>query len=168
MGFQMNLQTDRLKLRPSKLIDVPALFEFMGDREAMKFTQVEASMRTCRRRVAVHEWFRRRNGYAPWTVVNKSDNRIIGWGGLYDDPFDPDWGVEVGYFFHPSVWGQGLATELVCSSLELADNNLRLPMVSAFAHRENAGSRRVLEKNGFQVVKFVPEMERLLFKRVAP
>jgi ribosomal-protein-alanine N-acetyltransferase len=33
----------------------------------------------------------------------KSDKRIVGWGGLYDDPFDSGWGVEVGYFFHPSA-----------------------------------------------------------------
>ncbi len=100
--------------------------------------------------------------------MNKSDNRVVGWGGLYDDPFDPGWGIEVGYFFHPPVWGQGLATELVRASVEIADNALNLPMVSAFAHRENIGSQRVLEKNGFQLVRFVPEMERLLYQRAAP
>jgi ribosomal-protein-alanine N-acetyltransferase len=42
---------------------------------------------------------------------------------------------------------------------------LHLPAVSAFARRDNAGSRRVLEKAGFAVVRFLPEMDRLLYRR---
>ena len=84
----MDLETSRLILRRPRLTDVPALFEFLGDVEAMQHTHAHASQRECRRRVAVHEWHRRINGYAPWTILTKSDGRIIGWGGLYDDPFD--------------------------------------------------------------------------------
>jgi len=81
--------------------------------------------------------------------VARADARIIGWGGLYDDPFDPGWGVEVGYYFDPAAWGHGFATELVAAAVSLADNVLRLPELRAFAHPENVGSRRVLEKTGF-------------------
>jgi RimJ/RimL family protein N-acetyltransferase len=35
----------------------------------------------------------------------------------------------------------------------------------AFAHPENAGSRRLLEKAGFRILRFVPEMERVLYLR---
>ena len=76
----------------------------------------------------------------------KADGRIIGWGGLYQDPFDPGWGVEVGYSFHPAAWGRGYASELTATCTEIADNVLRLPEVRAFAHRDNLASRRVLEK----------------------
>jgi len=50
--------------------------------------------------------------------------------------------------------------------MNLADHVLRLPQVSAFAHLGNSGSRRVLEKAGFEVVRFVPEMDRLLYRRL--
>lgn len=159
----MNIQTARLVLRRPRLADVPSLFEFLGDAEAMRYTHAATSLRECRRRVAVHEWRRRRDGYAPWTIV--ADNRIIGWGGLYDDPFDPGWGVEVGYFFHPAAWGQGYATELMEACTSLADDVLQLSQVRAFARLENVASRRVLEKAGFEVVRFVPEMERFLYRR---
>ncbi|MFL6808593.1 MAG: GNAT family N-acetyltransferase [Bradyrhizobium canariense] len=161
----MSIETRTLILRRPTLSDVPALFEFLGDPHAMRHTHVDASLRHCRRRVAAHEWRRRQDGYAPWTVVSKANGRIIGWGGLYDDPFEPGWGVEVGYFFHPAAWGRGYATELVSACLATADHELRLPMVSAFAHTENTGSRRVLEKAGFEVVRFVSEMDRLLYRR---
>ena len=70
----------------------------VGNAEAMRYTRCDASPRDCRRRVAVHEWRRRRDGYAPWTVMTKDDGRIVGWGSLYNDPFDTGWGIEVGYF----------------------------------------------------------------------
>lgn len=161
----MSIETSRLILRSPTLADVPRLFEFLGDAEAMRYTHADGSLRDCRRRVAVHERQRCRNGYAPWTIVTKEDARIIGWGGLYDDPLDQRWGVEVAYFFDPAVWGRGYATELTRACTSLADIVLRLPEVRAFARPENAGSRRVLEKTGFEVVRFIPEMERLLYRQ---
>jgi RimJ/RimL family protein N-acetyltransferase len=145
---------------------VRALFEFLGDAAAMRHTHVDASLRECRRRIAAHDRQRRRDGFGPWTVVTKSDGRIIGWGGLYTDPFDPGWGPEVAYFFRRDAWGRGYASELVAASLDIADNLLELPEVSGFARPENAASRRVLEKAGFELVRFVPELDRWLYRRV--
>lgn len=165
MGTGLQIETPRLLLRPSRLSDVPALFEFLGNRESMKHTHTDETPAACRRRIAVHEWRRRRDGYAPWTIVRRGDGKVIGWGGLYDDPFEPGWGCEIGYFFNPNAWGCGYASELVATAMNLADRELRLPEVRAFAHPENAGSRKVLEKAGFRVVRFIPEMNRFLFSR---
>jgi ribosomal-protein-alanine N-acetyltransferase len=164
----MSIETTRLILRPPVLADVPMLFQFLGDAEATRYTRCDVSLRRCRRRIAVHEWRRRRDGYAPWTITTKADGRIIGWGGLYDDPFDPGWGVEIGYHFYPAAWGKGYATEMASACLAMADDVLRLPEVSAFARPENVASRRVLEKVGFEQVRFVPEMERFLYRRRRP
>ena len=164
----MHLETARLILRRPTLGDVPSLFTFLGDAEAMRYTHKDSSIRQCRRRIAVHERRRQRDGYSPWTIRAKEDGRIVGWGGLYVDPFDPGWGVEVGYSFHPRVWGRGLATELVAACMDLADRVLLLPEISAFAHEENVGSRRVLEKSGFEPVRYLPEMDRMLFRRSRP
>ncbi len=142
-----------------------ALFAFLGDPQAMRHTHADATLRDCRRRVAVHEWQRRRHGYAPWTIVARAERRIIGWGGLYQDPFDPGWGVEIGYFFEPRAWGRGYASELAAACTDLADRVLQLPAIAAFAHSDNLGSRRVLEKAGFQPIRHVPEMSRLLYRR---
>jgi len=162
---RMGIETSRLVLRRPILADVPRLFEFLGDVEAMRYTHADVALRECRRRVAVHERRRRRDGYAPWTVVTKADARIVGWGGLYNDPFNPGWGVEVGYYFDPAAWGHGYATELTAACTSLADDVLALPEVRAFARPANVSSRRVLEKAGFEAVRFVPEMERFLYRR---
>ena len=134
----------------------------------MWHTHADTTLAACRRRVAVHEWHRRRDGFAPWTVISRDDSRIIGWGGLYNDPFDPGWGIEVGYYFHPQAWGVGYASELLAACIGLADSTLHLPMVGAFAHADNAGSRRVLIKSGFEAIRFVPELDRTYYRRVRP
>ncbi|WP_408914458.1 GNAT family N-acetyltransferase [Brucella pseudogrignonensis] len=148
-----------------KLSDVPRLFEFLGDPVAMQYTLVDASLKDCRRRIAIHEWKRRIDGCAPWTILSKASNQIIGWGGLYDDPFDPGWGVELGYYFHPSAWGQGFGSELAAAALEEAEQELKLPKVGAFARPENKASLHVLEKAGFKVIRFVPDFERFFLER---
>jgi hypothetical protein len=63
----------------------------------------------------------------PWTIAAKEDSRIIGWGGLSNDPFDPSWVGEVGYSFHPSAWGKGYGSELASACMDMADRVLALP-----------------------------------------
>ena len=80
MLFRMERETDRLWLRPTRMSDAPALFSFLGDAAAMRHTHSFADLRACRRHLAAHEWQRRRRGYAPWTLVEKAGQAIIGWG----------------------------------------------------------------------------------------
>ena len=162
------LETPRLLLRLPRPSDAPAFYAFLGDPVAMRFTPHHASLRECRRRLAVFEWQRRRSGYAPWAVTAKAGGHIVGRAGLYDDPFDPGWGVELGYSFHPAAWGLGYATEVARACLAWADEVRNFAEVRAFTHPDNAASRRVLEKSGFRPVRFVPELDRLLHARAHP
>lgn len=82
----------------------------------------------------MHEWFRRRDGFAPWVVRLRKTGRIIGWGGLYTDPFDPGWGPELGYYLAPAAWGQGLGRELAMAALEYARGMTPIKELTAFAH----------------------------------
>jgi len=142
----MPIETARLKLRPPGLTDAAPLFEFLGDATAMQYTMRQASLRDCRRYLAAHERQRRRVGCAPWVIVEKEAGAAIGFGGLYEDPFDPGWGVEVGYFFAPAAWGKGYATELTLFCVALARQQARWPMLCAFAHPQNIASQKVLLK----------------------
>jgi [ribosomal protein S5]-alanine N-acetyltransferase len=158
------IETPRLVLRPPRLSDADALFSFLGDPAAMRFTQVRNSLRDCRRYLALHERRRAKNGCAPWVVQAKHDGKIVGFGGLYDDPFDPGWGVELAYFFAPSARGHGFATELGRASLDYADARGTWDSIAAFANPHNAPSQSVLRKLGFRHERFVPEMNRDLYR----
>ncbi len=159
------VETARLLLRPPRAIDLPALFAILGDRRTMRHTHAQRSPATCAAHVWTHERQRRRLGYAPWVIATRADGRIIGWGGLYNDPFDAGWGVELGYFLARHAWGHGYASELAGACMALADGTLHLRQVRGFASPRNRGSRRVLEKAGFTVTGYVPTMHRLLFSR---
>lgn len=156
-------ETERLLLRRPRLADAAAILRFFGDADAMRYTFKLADLRACRRHIAGHQCQRRKTGYGPWTLVEKARGEVIGFGGLYDDPFDPGWGIEVGYHFLPSAWGKGYASELTSHCVRYARDQLGVRAISAFAHRDNAASRRVLTKAGFDEVRFVAGMDRYLY-----
>jgi len=159
----MWLETDRLLLRRPLLSDAADLQSILGDEDAMRYTRRMASLREWRRHIAGHERQRRKLGYGPWLVVERASRSIIGFGGLYDDPFEVGWGIEVSYQFAKTAWGNGYATELAEFCLQLAHERLGLTEVSAFAHPDNAASQRVLAKTGFERQRFISEMNRYLF-----
>lgn len=140
--------------------DIDALYEIQGNRAHMTNTYWAES------RAASSDWLRRyavgltAYGYAPWTVVLRAQQRIVGWGGLNVDPNAPGWGTEVSYFIHPAYAGLGLATELVVASLAYGFADLELPAIGAFASPANAASLRVLEKCGFRLLGYEPTLER--------
>ncbi len=159
------IETARLVLRPPRPRDVPALYAILGDRRAMRQTHAQRSLVACGLYARAHEKQRRRLGYAPWVIATRRDGTIIGWGGLYDDPFDPGWGVELAYFLARGARGHGYASELAAACIALADGRLCLARVRGFAMPRNRFSRRVLKKAGFVAIGYVPAMRRLLFSR---
>ena len=134
----------------------------------MRFTYVAPSLVECARRLRTHEALRAGNGFAPWVAILRGEDRVVGWGGLGVDPFDPGWGPEVSYFFHPAQWGRGLATELVRASVQEAFEALALPSLGAFARPDNAASIRVLEKCGFRLLRYEPALERNHYELAHP
>jgi len=158
-------ETARLRLRHSRLADAPALLEIFRDVEAQRYTLHFGSLGECRRHIAVHDRHRRRIGCGPWTVTEKESGRVIGWGGLYEDPFDRRFGIEVAYSFARSAWGRGFAGELVAHALAVARDDLGLSEIVAFSHEGNAGSRRVLERAGFVFERYLADMDRNLYRK---
>jgi [ribosomal protein S5]-alanine N-acetyltransferase len=156
-------ETYRLLLRPPRLVDAEALFAFLGDPVAMRFTTMHADLVTCRRHIESHVFQTKLVGFGPWTVVQKASDEIVGFGGLYEDPFDAGWGPEVAYHFAPSAWGKGYAAELTCHCLRFGHDHLGLSEIRAFAHPDNLASRRVLAKSGFREDRFMRKMNRFLY-----
>ncbi|MBA3027819.1 MAG: GNAT family N-acetyltransferase [Desulfobacteraceae bacterium] len=156
----MNLETESLVFRQFKRDDVVPLYEIQCDQESMQYTYVAKSLDDSRSRLIAYAEQFERLGYAPWTVLLKSNLKIIGWGGLNIDPFDPGWGTEIAYFFHPDYWGKGYATQLVQIALNIGLNELGLSEINAYAHKDNIASIRVLEKCGFLFQRFEPKLGR--------
>jgi ribosomal-protein-alanine N-acetyltransferase len=156
----MNFETKSLVLRPFKKDDIVPLYKIQCDRDSMRYTYIAKSLDDSRSRLMAYAEQFDSLGYAPWTILLKSNLKIIGWGGLNIDPFDPGWGIEIAYFFHPDYWGKGYATQLVQIALNIGFTNLGIREINAYAHKDNIASIRVLEKCGFLFQRFEPKLER--------
>lgn len=154
------VETQRLTLRAFRTEDIDPIYAIQRDQEAMRYTYTAPSRADCAHRLRTYAALESTLGFAPWTVVLRAEDCVIGWGGLSIDPFDPGWGVEVSYAFHPAYWGQGYATELVRASIQHGFDTLALPTIGAFVQPENGASARVLEKCGFARVGYEAQLAR--------
>lgn len=159
----MGYETNRLELRVPRLSDAESVFSILGDAASRPYTFSLSNVKECQRYIAAFECSRRKHGFGPWVVIEKASGAIIGFGGLYEDPCNPDWGPEIGYHFARSVWGRGFATEIARLAVDVAQNEHAISRLRAFAHPDNKGSQAVLLKSGFRQERLIPEMDRLLF-----
>ncbi|MCC3302637.1 GNAT family N-acetyltransferase [Arthrobacter sp. zg-Y895] len=83
-----------------------------------------------------------------FTLAVLFQDRLVGTAAVWTTSAS-DRNGELGYTLAHDVWGQGLATEAAALLLGHAFGPMGLVRVEATCHPGNAGSVRVLEKNGF-------------------
>ncbi len=88
-------------------------------------------------------------GWSFWAVEERLTGSLIGDCGL--QPLEhrgPE--VELGYDFHPRVWGHGLATEAATAVMTQAFDALEIDRVVAVVKPDHVASQRVLKKAGLR------------------
>lgn len=89
------------------------------------------------------------HGFGQWLFRDRATGAMVGRGGPQHTMASGRDEIELGWVIVPERWGQGLATELACASLEVAFGPLALREVIAYTQPNNLASRRVMEKSGF-------------------
>ncbi|MDX5592170.1 GNAT family N-acetyltransferase [Pseudovibrio sp. SPO723] len=90
-----------------------------------------------------------RMGQALFAIRMKNTGRLIGAIGY--GPLAEDGGtLHLGYWIGEPFWGQGYATEAAHAVVDFAFSNGGVNELTAACRVNNPGSRRVLEKSGFQ------------------
>jgi RimJ/RimL family protein N-acetyltransferase len=126
-----------------------------GDPVVRRWTGGPSTLEETRAIVARYIDTHERHGYAYWAVTELASGTLVGEAGLKPlDDAGPE--VELGYAFRQASWGRGYATEISRAILKRAFGELELERVYATARPENAGSRNVLAKLGFQTVPRPP------------
>lgn len=150
-----DIETERLRLRMPGPDDLDELMPILADPEVMKYLGVEAGTTLSRAETEnllgkmIQAWGER--GWGRWMVVNKENNKVIGFCGyrsLEDTP-------ELLYVFAKSVWGRGLATEAARASLRYGFEELRFPRIIAATRHAHAASISVMKKIGMNYEKDV-------------
>ena len=148
------IETERLILRPMEEADIDPLLEVFSDPLVMAcFGVAPFDREQMERWVARNLDHQRRYGYGLFSVIRKSDGKLIGDCGLEV----MDEGFELGYDLRSDAWKQGFATEAALAVRDYAYTTLGLDRLVSLIRTGNAASERVAAKAGMGLEK---EVER--------
>jgi [ribosomal protein S5]-alanine N-acetyltransferase len=89
-----------------------------------------------------------RYGFGLLRVELKETGVPIGLCGLLKRETLPE--PDLGFAFFPEYWSSGYATEASAAAIEFGQQTIGLTRILGITSPDNAGSKRVLEKNGFK------------------
>jgi [ribosomal protein S5]-alanine N-acetyltransferase len=147
------INTTRLVVTPRRTEDLQAFFAMSSDAETMHFIRPPETLEALLERMErVDSYAAQHPGFGSLRIGLRPDDRFVGNAVVRHADFDPHREVEIGYMIHKSLWGQGLATELVSALSAYVLDTLGRDRVVAYIHPQHYASKRVLEKNGFTVL----------------
>lgn len=148
------IETERLYFRELAESDDVGMFSLDSDPEVHEFLG-KKPVKTIEEAREVIRFIRQQyidNGIGRWAIIEKETGSFIGWGAF---KFVTDLVnghinyYDLGYRFIKSAWGKGYATESAKAAIAYGFNELKLPVIYAYADQGNVGSQSVLMKCGF-------------------
>jgi len=118
------LETPRLTLRPPQVEDFARYAELLADEQACRYIGGHQPRAGAWRRFLQMPGAWALQGFAMFSVLDKTDGRWLGQLG----PWRPEgWpGNEIGYSFHRDAWGQGYATEAAVAAMDCGLSSIGL------------------------------------------
>jgi RimJ/RimL family protein N-acetyltransferase len=152
MDDKRMLLTPRLLGRPISFLDFGRLRSIHGDPRAATTLSVDGlPFSNAHSRRSVQSWTQhwQEHGFGVW-MFHKPDGEFIGYAGLMRSTIDGLPEVEMLYAIRSDFWRDGYATEMATAVARFAFDSAGLRELVAFTLPTNIGSRRVMEKCGFQ------------------
>jgi RimJ/RimL family protein N-acetyltransferase len=140
------LETERLVLRAPRPGDVKALAMLANDRRIAENTaRIPFPYKVSDAQAFIDQV--NRPGSEIAFLVTLADGTVMGACGLATTERQPP---ELGYWLGVAYWGKGYATEAVRAVIDYAFTDLDPEALASSVRVTNPGSRRILEKCGFQ------------------
>jgi len=142
----LQLETERLLLRPPRLDDLDPWSEMMKDEETARFIGGVMDRAVCWRQLMTMIGAWHAHGFGMFTVLEKASGRYIGRLG----PWHPEgWpGHEIGWGLVREFWGRGYAVEGSIAATNWAFEALDWTDVIHSIAPDNVQSQRVAQKLG--------------------
>lgn len=145
------LTTERLMLRKLSLDDAAEIFvqrshptiqKFIHRAPAQNIEEAKAWMEMVLRQ-------EQNNESVTWAIVPQGATRLIGTICLWNIEKELD-RAEIGYSLHPDHFRQGIMNEALSAVTAYGLGVMKLKRIDAYTHRDNAASRKLLARNGFE------------------
>lgn len=170
MQQQPFIETERCHIRELRLEDVSGMFEM--DKDPMVHHYVgQNPTQTIEDELAVIKLVRQQyidNGIGRWAIIDKHTDEFIGWTGfkLMQETVNGQTNYyDFGYRLKQNAWGKGIATETAIAALRYGVDKMHLWPVFAMTDVNNAASRNVLQKLGFNFIKIFPYTGPMQWRR---
>jgi RimJ/RimL family protein N-acetyltransferase len=148
----IQLETERLTLRPVSTDDLDGLAPIYADPEVMRYIATGATLDRAATAAGLARFTAAwpEQGFGMFTVVLRETGAIAGWVGMAVPLFLPEVlpAVEIGWRFARRYWGRGLATEGGRAAAEFAFTDAGLDRLVSIRHVDNRASGRVMVKLG--------------------
>ncbi|WP_152391856.1 GNAT family N-acetyltransferase [Paenibacillus guangzhouensis] len=145
------LETRRLKLRQLRLDDAPDLYDYFSQDKVTTYYDLDRFTELKQAEDLIQMWIDNFDSQRSirWGITLKSEDRVIGTCGFHK------WSqkhhrAEIGYELSPAYWRQGYMGEVVDAVVRYGFHGFDLHRIEAQIFQANIGSRKVLEKIGFQ------------------
>lgn len=144
------LETERLRLRESRLADAEGIFAVLSAESVTRHYNLSplASIEEARALIERRSAALRRGERIRWAVARRTDDAVIGSCGYVGWNRDAR-RAEIGYELHPDEQGRGLMQEALTAMLTFGFAQMQLNRVEALVVPENEPSLRLLRRLGF-------------------
>ena len=144
LGF-MQLETDRLVLRPLSRGDLDDLAELHSDPEVTQFIGLFGNLDAADR-IALAEASWRDRGFGLMAIETAEGGRFLGRCGFQEVAGRDD--IELGWTLRRDAWGRGYASEAAAACLRWGFEDLGVPTVVSLIHPRNERDARVATRIG--------------------
>jgi len=145
------LTTDRLTLRQLIINDEKEIFTLRSDSEINKYLdrQLSNTIDDARNFIQKINENINKNDSIYWAITFSDKNILVGTICLFGFS-DENGSCEIGYELLTKFQGQGIMREAAKKVIDYAFNTIKVQRIEAFSHRDNQGSKELLEKLSFR------------------
>ncbi len=146
------IETERLILRPLKIDDADAVFQWVSDERVARYMIYNTYSNV----EQVVEWLssiQEETKEYHFGYVRKSDGKLIGSGSIRPSSKGDDF-WSFGYNFRYDCWGNGYATEATKAMIQYVYDNFGARKFTSSHAEPNKASGRVMEKCGLHFVGY--------------
>jgi [ribosomal protein S5]-alanine N-acetyltransferase len=164
------LETKRIILRPLELSDAEDLFELNKNRNVHKYLWQKPE-KVIEESIKVIEYVQKQykeNNIGRYATILKETGEFIGWTGIkFVNDLEENGNTnffDYGYRLNEKFWNKGYATEASIFWLDYGFNKMKIDIMNAYTHAQNAASNHVLQKVGMKFMEDYFDKEGVLWK----